>query len=129
MSKELTLLTWSAALAIVQLLIAFIATTLEFGPPDVPGGRTKPPPADSFSGRAQHAAQNMLQSLVPFTALVLVAETTNLTNPQTGLGAEVFFAARLVYAVIAPIGLPWLRTSAWCIAIAGMGLILAQLMI
>lgn len=127
MSKELTLLTWSVALAIVQLLVAFVAAMLEFGLPDVPGGRDKPPPANSFSGRAQHAAQNMLQSLAPFAALVLVAEIANQTNPSTGLGAQVFFAARLTYAVVAPVGLPWLRISAWCVAIAAMVLILMQM--
>lgn len=128
MSRELTLLTWSAGLAIVQLFVAFVAATLGSGVPDVPGGRDKPPPANSFAGRAQHAAQNMLQSLTPFAALVLVAEITNRTNPSTGLGVQVFFAARFIYAIIATIGLPWLRTAVWCVSIAAMVLILAQLL-
>jgi uncharacterized MAPEG superfamily protein len=128
MSIELTLLIWSVALAIVQMLIAFIGTTLEFGLPDLPGGgRQKLPPANSFPGRAQSASQNMLESLVPFTALILVAEVANRTNASTGLGVEVFFVARLVYAVIGIIGLPWLRTAVWCVSIAAMLLILAQL--
>jgi uncharacterized MAPEG superfamily protein len=127
MSIELTLLIWSVALAIVQILIAFIGTTLEFGLPDLPGGRQKLPPANSFPGRAQSASQNMLESLVPFTALVLVAEVANRTNASTGLGVEVFFVARLVYALIGIIGLPRLRTAVWCVSIAAMLLILAQL--
>jgi len=128
MSRELTLLTWSAGLAIIQLFVAFLVATLASGLPDVPGSRDKPPPASSFSGRAHHAAQNMLQSLAPFAALVLVAEITNRTNPSTGLGAQVFFAARFVYAVVAMIGLPWLLTAVWCVSIAAMVLILAQLL-
>lgn len=128
MSRELTLLTWSAGLAIVQLFAAFLAATLVSGVPDVPGGRDKPAPADSLPGRAQHAALNMLQSLAPFAALVLTAEIANRTNPSTGLGTEVFFAARFVYAIIAVIGLTWLQTAVWCVSIAAMVLILTQLL-
>lgn len=127
MSIELNMLVWSAALAVIQMLIAFIATTLEFGQPDLPGGRGIRLPADSFPGRAQRASQNMLQSFVPFAALVLVAEVANRTNASTGLGAEVFFATRTIYAIVALIDLPWLRTGVWCVSTLATLLILAQL--
>jgi len=127
MSIELTLLIWSVALAILQILTAFVGTTLEFGLPDMPGQREKVPPAESFAGRAQRASQNMLESLVLFAVLVLATEATNRTNASTELGAEVFFASRVLYAAIAVIGLPWLRTGIWCVSIAALLLILAQL--
>ena len=125
MSIELTLLVWSVALAIVQIVIAFVGTMLEFG--DAPGGPDKPPPADSFSGRAQRAAQNMLESLVLFAVLVLATEVANKTNASADLGAQVFFAARFIYAAVAVVGLPWLRTGVWCVSIAALLLILTQL--
>ncbi len=127
MSIELTLLIWSAGLAIVQILVAFIGTTLAFGVPDTPGGREKLPPADSFAGRAQRAGQNMLEGLALFAVLVLATELANRNNASTELGAEVFFAARISYAAIAVIGLPWLRTAVWCVSLAALLLILAQL--
>jgi uncharacterized MAPEG superfamily protein len=127
MSIELTLLIWSAALAIVQVAVAFLATTLEFGLPDMPGGGEKPLPPDSFAGRAQRASQNMLESLVPFAVLVLAAEITNKANASSDLGAEVFFAGRVIYAAVAIIGLPWLRTGIWCVSIAALLLVLVQL--
>jgi uncharacterized MAPEG superfamily protein len=127
MSIELTLLIWSVALAILQMLTAFVGTMLEFGMPDMPGQRGKLPPPESFAGRAQRASQNMLESLVLFAALVLATEATNRNNASTELGAEVFFAARVVYAAIAVIGLPWLRTGVWCVSVAALLLILAQL--
>lgn len=129
MSTEVSLLVWSAALAIVQVLVAFVGTTLEFGLPDLPGGRDKLPPADSFAGRAQRAGQNMLESLVLFAVLVLATEVSNRNNASTELGAEVFFAARVVYAAIAVVGLPWLRTAVWCVSMAALLLILAQLVV
>jgi uncharacterized MAPEG superfamily protein len=127
MSIELTLLIWSAALAMVQMAVAFLGTTLEFGLPDLPGGDEKLLPTDSFAGRAHRASQNMLESLVPFAVLVLATEVTNRVNASADLGAEVFFAARVVYAAVAMIGLPWLRTGIWCVSIAAMLLILVQL--
>jgi uncharacterized MAPEG superfamily protein len=127
MSIALTLLIWSAALALVQMVIAFVGTMLEFGLPEIPGGGEKLPPPDSFAGRAQRASLNMIESLVPFAVLVLATEVTNKTNASTDLGAQVFFAARVFYAAIAVIGLPWLRTAIWCVSIAALLLILAQL--
>jgi uncharacterized MAPEG superfamily protein len=127
MSIELTLLIWSVGLTIVHMLAAFVSTTLEFGLPDIPGQREKLPPPESFAGRAQRASQNMLESLVPFAALVLVGELANRTNASTGLGAEVFFAARVIYAAVAVVGSPWLQTGVWCVSIAALLLILAQL--
>jgi uncharacterized MAPEG superfamily protein len=127
MSTEMTLLIWSVALAIVQMVVAFIGTTLEFGLPDMTGSHEKPPPADSFAGRAQRASQDMLEGLVLFAALVLAAELMNRGNAQTGFGAEVFFAARVIYAAIAIVGLPWLRTGVWCISIAALLLMLVQI--
>jgi uncharacterized MAPEG superfamily protein len=126
MSLELTLLIWSVALAVVQMLIAFATATLEFGLPDIAGNRE--PPAASSAGRAQRASQNMLESLVPFTALVVAAELANRNNAGTGLGAEVFFAARVVYSMVSLIGLPWLRTAVWCVSIAALLLIFVQLL-
>ena len=93
----------------------------------MPGQREKLPPPESFSGRAQRAGQNMLESLVLFAVVVLATEATNRNNASPELGAEVFFAARVFYAAIAAVGLPWLRTGVWCVSIAALLLILAQL--
>jgi uncharacterized MAPEG superfamily protein len=127
-SIALTLLIWSVALAILQMALAFLGTTLEFGLPDMPGSGDKPPPPDSFAGRAQRASQNMLESLVPFAVLVLAMEGTNKVNASSDLGAEVFFAARVIYAALAMVGLPWLRTGIWCVSIAALVLMLVQLL-
>jgi uncharacterized MAPEG superfamily protein len=70
----------------------------------------------------------MLESLVPFAALVVAAELANRTNAGTGLGAEVFFAARVAYSIVSLIGLPWLRTAVWCVSIAALLLIFVQLL-
>jgi uncharacterized MAPEG superfamily protein len=78
-------------------------------------------------GRAQRAHRNMLESLVLFTALVLVAHVAGKANAMTALGAAIFFYGRLAYAVIYWIGIAWVRTLVWCVAVAGLVLILLQL--
>jgi uncharacterized MAPEG superfamily protein len=127
MSFELTLLIWSVGLAFVQMLVAASGAILQFGLPDFAGNRESLPPATSWAGRAQRAHRNMLENLVLFAVLVLVTELTNKNNAMTGFGVQLFFWARVIYAIIYVIGLPWLRTGVWVISMVGLILIFLQL--
>ena len=127
MSLELTLLVWSVALAFAQMLVAVCGAILEFGLADFAGNRENLPQATSWAGRARRAHHNMLENLVLFAVLVLVTEITNKNNAMTGLGAQLFFWARVIYAVIYVIGLPWLRTGVWVISMIGLIVIFVQL--
>ena len=69
----------------------------------------------------------MLENLVLFAALVLIALLPNKTNPTTLLGAQLFFWARLAYAVVYLAGIPWLRTAVWLVSMVGLLLIFLQL--
>ena len=127
MSLELTLLIWSVGLTFVQMLVAVSGAILQFGLPDLAGNRETLPAATGWAGRAQRAHHNMLESLVLFAVLVLVTEVTNKNNAMTGFGSQLFFWARVIYAVIYVIGLPWLRTGVWVISMMGLILIFLQL--
>jgi uncharacterized MAPEG superfamily protein len=127
MSLELALLIWSVGLAFIQMLVAVAGAILQFGLPDLAGNRENLPPATSWAGRAQRAHHNMLENLVLFAVLVLVTEITNKNNAMTGFGSELFFSARVIYAIIYVIGLPWLRTGVWVISVIGLILIFLQL--
>jgi uncharacterized MAPEG superfamily protein len=127
MSIELTLLIWSVALTFIQMLVAVSGATLEFGLPELAGNRETLPPATSWAGRAFRAHHNMLESLVLFGVLILVTEITNKNSAMTGLGAQLFFWARVAYAVIYVIGLPWVRTGVWGLSMVGLILIFLQL--
>jgi uncharacterized MAPEG superfamily protein len=70
----------------------------------------------------------MLESLVLFAALVLIAVVANKTNSTTLLGAQLFFWGRLAYAVVFIAGIPWLRTAVWAVAVLGLVLIFVQLL-
>ena len=127
MSLELTLLIWSVALAFIQMLVATSGATFQFGLPELTGNREDLPPPSNWAGRAQRAHHNMLENLVLFAVLILVTEVTNKNSAMTGLGAQLFFWARVAYAVIYVVGLPWLRTAVWGVSVAGLILIFLQL--
>lgn len=127
MSIELKLLVWSAALAFVQCLVAVTGAYLQVGLPTLAGNREKMPAMIGWAGRAERAHRNMLQSLVLFTALVLVAQAAGRLNGTTALGAQLFFWARLVYAGVYVAGLPWVRTGVWAVSVLGLVLIFVQL--
>jgi hypothetical protein len=50
------------------------------------------------------------------------------TNRATLLGAQIFFWARLAYAVAYIAGIPWLRTGVWFVSLIGLAIIFLQLL-
>ena len=128
MSPDLKLLVWSTALTVVQMVIAALGAMLQVGLPVLAGNREGLPEFAGWAGRAQRAHRNMLESLVLFAALVLVAQAAGKANAMTALGAQLFFWARLVYAPVYIAGIPWLRTGVWFVSIVGLILIFLQLL-
>src|SRR5919108_229264 len=128
MKPELALLVWAAVLTFVQMLIAVMGATLQVGLPALAGNREGLAPCTGWAGRAARAHHNMLENLVLFAALVLVAVAAGRTNSTTLLGAQLFFWARLVYVLVYLGGIPWLRTAVWLVSVVGLALIFSQLL-
>ena len=120
MSMDLKYLLFSVVLTAVQMLIAAAAANQVVGLTRLAGNRDSMPEYTGFAGRAKRAHLNMLENMVLFSALVLIAVVANKTNATTAMGALIFFWARLVYAVIYLLGVPWLRTLAWAVSVIGM---------
>src|SRR5919108_1167868 len=100
MKPELVWLAWAVALAFLQMLVAVSAATQQVGLVMLAGNREGIPPLTGWAARAARAHLNMLESVVLFAALVLTAVAAGKTNATTLLGAQLFFWARLAYAVI-----------------------------
>jgi uncharacterized MAPEG superfamily protein len=128
MSPEMKWLLWSVGLTFVQMLIAVSGATLQVGLPRLAGNREGLPEFTGWTGRAQRAHWNMLESLPLFIALVLIAAAAHLSNATTVLGAQLFFWGRLAHAVIYVAGIPWARTLAWAVSVVGLVLIFVQLL-
>jgi uncharacterized MAPEG superfamily protein len=127
LTPELLYLVWSAALTFALVLIAVSAATLEVGLPTLAGNREPAVEVTGWAGRARRAHANMLESLVLFAILVLVAHVTGVRNAMTVLGAQLFFWGRVGHAVLYIAGVPWARTGAWAVSVVGLLLIFWQL--
>jgi uncharacterized MAPEG superfamily protein len=130
MTTDLTMLAWSALLALVMPF------TYASGLVAVPGGfawglgnRDQPLTGEAvWARRARRAHANLVENLVPFAALVLAAQAAGRANGMTALGAQLFFWARLVYVPTYVFGLvPW-RTIVFGVGTIGQFLIFVQLL-
>lgn len=126
MTPELTMLGWSVALLIVQVAISIAGSMTQFPLRALVGNRDTPLEGKGWVGRAQRAHRNMIESLLPFAVLVLAAEVAGIANPNTVLGAQLYFYGRVAYSVLYLAGVPWLRTIAWAVSLAGMVILLLQ---
>jgi uncharacterized MAPEG superfamily protein len=127
MTPELLYLVWSAALTVVLVVVAAAGATLQVGLPALAGNREGLPEFTGWAGRAQRAHRNMLENLVLFAILVLVAHVTQRTSGTTLLGAQLFFWGRVAHAALYIAGVPWARTAAFAVSVIGLLLIFSQL--
>jgi uncharacterized MAPEG superfamily protein len=127
MSMDLKYLLFSVLLTFVQVLIAAASANQVVGLNTLAGNREGIADLTGLAGRARRAHLNMIENMVLFTALVLVTAVAGKANAMTAMGALIFFWARLTYAVIYLLGIPWLRTLAWVVSVIGMVMIAWQL--
>jgi uncharacterized MAPEG superfamily protein len=127
MSVEMELLVWATALTLIQAVIALLGAMLQVGLPALAGNREDLRPIEGWPSRAQRAHRNMLENLVLFAALVLVAQIAGRTDATTALGARLFFWARVAYVPVYLIGIPWVRTGLWGVSVVGLVLIFLQI--
>jgi uncharacterized MAPEG superfamily protein len=127
MTPELAYLVWSAVLTFVLVLIAASGAQLQVGLERLAGNREDLPEMTGWAGRAQRAHRNMLENLILFAILVLVAQAVGIRNGTTLLGAQLFFWGRVAHAVLYIAGIPWARTAAWGVSVIGLLLIAWQL--
>ena len=127
LSAELTFLLWSVAITFIQLIVSLLGATVQHGLPTLAGNRENMGPTGGWAGRAQRAHRNMLENLILFAILVIVAHFAGISNEFTVLGAQLFFWGRLAYSFIYLAGIVWLRTAAFLISISGSILIFLHL--
>jgi len=132
MPVEFKYLVWSVALFFVMILAQSVSSIFsgKATPAELVGHRDNLPPQGltPFHGRARRAQQNMIEAMCMFVPLVLVAAVTDSFSPTTALGATLFFWGRLVFAPLYWFGVPWLRTLVWFASIAGILMILWELL-
>ena len=68
----------------------------------------------------ERASCNFLETFPFFAAAVLAVVLTQRTSPETTLGAQVYFWARLAYVPLYAAGVPYARTLVWAASIWGL---------
>ena len=124
---ELSLLIWTAALTILQMLVSALGSISQIGLTTLAGNRDNLTETTGWASRAQRAHRNMLESIAVFAILVMSAHHLNISNDMTVLGAQLFFWGRVAFSVIYIAGIPWVRTAAWGVSLVGLILIFFQL--
>lgn len=100
MTIELTILAWSTVLLIVLIMISSNANVMAMGMEWGLGNRDLPANVTGWGARARRTYLNHLENLLIFGLLVIVAHLGNVHSDMTVLGAQLFLAARIVYAVL-----------------------------
>ena len=121
-------LIWSGILTFAMLVLGLLFRTRAWSPEGIMiafGNREGVVAPLGIGGRADRAAQNQIEAMAMFLALVLAAQLAG-KAPQAAMGATVFFWARLVYWPVYLAGIPVLRTLVWLISIVGLILILKE---
>ncbi len=101
MSPDLTYLLFSTILCFVQVLIAASGANTQVGLTTLAGNREDLPDMVGWAGRARRAHLNMIENLVLFAALVLIAAVAGKANATTAMGAMIFFVGVIGMAMIA----------------------------
>lgn len=72
-----------------------------------------PRPLPNWGKRTDRALMNAVETFAPFAALVIIVHLTNKGNSMTAFWAMGYFWMRVVHAVMAWFGVPYIRTLAF----------------
>ena len=128
-SVEIQMLLWSVILGLVQLVVATSMALRDQGPAynlsprDLP-----PPPVKPVTARLLRAFQNFRETFVYFAVAILVVTVLGKEDAMSGVGAIIYFAARVLYVPIYALGIMVLRTVIWAISLAGIVMVLIAAM-
>lgn len=127
MTPELSALAWACVLALVHILAAGAASTVQYGLKRNAGPRDEPTgPPSPITGRLARAQANYFETFPVFVAAVLMIYVADLETDMTQFAAWLWLAARFVYLPVYAAGIPYLRTLLWAAALAGLVILLAE---
>jgi uncharacterized MAPEG superfamily protein len=124
-STEITMLWASVLLGSLYLLAAVIPSVLTRGLPWAAGPRDEPGAAlGKIAGRLDRAWKNFVETFPLFVAAILVEAQVPQDSDVAGLGAQLYFWGRVAFLPLYASGVPFLRTAAWSVSLAGILMVL-----
>ncbi|PKN54248.1 MAG: hypothetical protein CVU56_27515 [Deltaproteobacteria bacterium HGW-Deltaproteobacteria-14] len=128
MTTDLMMLAASAGLAWLLIMTAATPKLMKQGLAWGMGNRDHAATFPPWVERATRAHANLHENLILFAIVVLVVHITGHADDTSATGAVVFFAARVVHAIVYVAGVPGVRTLAWVVSVAGMFMIASTLL-
>jgi uncharacterized MAPEG superfamily protein len=125
MTTELTVLTWGCVLAAVHIFAAVQVKTRQYGNKWNVGARDEElPPPKPLVGRLARAQANFLETFPIMIAAVLIVSAAGVTDKWTGIGAWLWLGGRVAYLPLYALGVPYVRSLAWVVSLAGIVMVL-----
>lgn len=88
--------------------------------------RDEPKEYSALQHRVSRTVANHLEGMAIYVPLILVAHLADVSTSLTTLGATLFVVGRALFAGFYIFGVPVARSGAWAISIAGIVLILIE---
>lgn len=125
MTIELTYLSATLALALVQVFLPAGARTSEFGFKWNAGPRDQTPSSERpLTGRLERAQSNLFETLPLFIGAVLIAHLASANGALTVWGSALYFWGRVAFLPLYAVGIPFIRSLAWIVSLVGLVLVL-----
>ncbi|HEY0413013.1 MAG TPA: MAPEG family protein [Allosphingosinicella sp.] len=125
MNTELIVLAWGCVLALVHIFAAARVKTRQYGTKWNVGARDEAlPPPLPVVGRLARAQANFYETFPLYAAAALTVSVAHLTDRWTAIGALLWIGGRIVYLPLYATGVPYVRTAAWLVSLAGIALVL-----
>ena len=110
---EIRMLAWSALLSLFLPVAQIFVHIRRFGGDTIRGNRDDYPVVVGAAARIVRAHMNLIESLVPFAAIILSVQVVGVSNRVTLAAAVTYFASRLVHAVSYVFGFTVIRSAAF----------------
>lgn len=129
MAIELQMLAWAGVLGLAQVMLAAAAITRELGTQWNASARDgQAPPPGLLAGRLQRAQANFLETFAVFAAAAIAVVVADRQDASTALAVQLYFWARLAYVPLYAAGIPYVRSLAWLVSLAGILMLLWALL-
>lgn len=126
---EILILGWSVLLLLFQLSLQAMLATKELGRDYNASARDEErKPKGLWAGRAERAFRNLMETYPAFIGLALALVITGQAGGLGAAGAVVWFIARVAYVPLYVLGIPYIRSLVWVGSIAGLLMMLIELL-
>ena len=115
MSIELSYLAMYGVFTLVLILIQVLISMGQHGLVALAGNR-EGLVSTGMAARAEKAVANTIAAMALFAPAVFLVAMTDSASASTALAVQIFLTARIAYAIVFLIGVPWLRTLTWVTA-------------